>query len=112
MIMPKFEMKDSYQLGNVLSELNITDIFSRYPNAIIDPSESLYISQVAQDYFVKVDEEGTEAAAVTSIVADNKVMMPDAKFKMECTRPFAFAIRENTTGLLIFVGEYDDVPQE
>lgn len=110
-IMPKFEMKDSYQLGNVLSELNINDIFSRYPNAIIDPSESLYISQVAQDYFVKVDEEGTEAAAVTSIVADNKVMMPDAKFKMECTRPFAFAIRENTTGLLIFVGEYDDVPQ-
>ena len=109
-IMPKFEMKDSYQLGNVLSELNITDIFSRYPNAIIDPMESLYVSQIAQDYFVKVDEEGTEAAVVTSVVADIKMMLPEAKFKMNCNRPFAFVIRENTTGLLLFMGEYDDVP--
>ena len=104
-------MKGNYQLGDVLSELNINDIFTRYPNAIIDPMESLYVSQIAQDYFVKVDEEGTEAAAATSTVVDSKMMMPEAKFKMECNRPFFFVIRENTTGLLIFVGEYDDVPQ-
>ncbi|MBP5423199.1 MAG: hypothetical protein J6Y78_12235 [Paludibacteraceae bacterium] len=110
-IMPKFEMKGNYQLGDVLSELNINDIFTRYPNAIIDPMETLYVSQIAQDYFVKVDEEGTEAAAVTSTVVDSKMMMPEAKFKMECNSPFFFVIRENTTGLLIFVGEYDDVPQ-
>ncbi len=110
-IMPKFEMKDNYQLGSVMSALNIKDIFTRYPNAIIDPMESLYISQIAQDYFVKVDEEGTEAAVVTSVVADIEMMLPEAKFKMNCNRPFAFAIRENATGLLLFVGEYDDVPQ-
>ncbi|MCR5496222.1 MAG: hypothetical protein K6F48_00080 [Paludibacteraceae bacterium] len=109
-IMPKFEMRGNYQLANVLSELEISDIFTRYPNAIIDPMESLYVSQIAQDYFVKVDEEGTEAAVVTSVVADIKMMLPEAKFKMNCNRPFAFVIRENTTGLLLFMGEYDDVP--
>ena len=114
LIMPKFEIKGNYQLVKTLEEFNIEDIFSTYPNAIMSGNGicPYYIAQVAQDYFIKVDEKGTEAAAVTSIVDEIKMISPDPedRFKMNCNRPFAFAIRENATGLLLFLGEYDFVP--
>ena len=106
--MPKFESKDNYSLAGVLQALNIQDIFSSYPKAI---KENANVSQVNQDYFLKVDEKGTEAAAVTSIGVDTG-MPPMGEFQMECDRPFAFVIRENSTGLILFMGEYDFVPEE
>ena len=106
--MPKFESKDNYSLAGVLQALNIQDIFSSYPKAI---KENANVSQVNQDYFLKVDEKGTEAAAVTSIGVETG-MPPMGEFQMECDRPFAFVIRENNTGLILFMGEYDFVPEE
>ena len=107
-VMPKFESKDSYSLAGALNELNIQDIFSSYPKAIYGDA---VISQVTQDYFLKVDEIGTEAAVVTSIGVDTGwALTPE--LKMLCDRPFAFVIRENSTGLILFMGEYDFVPQK
>jgi serpin B len=68
---------------------------------------------VIQDYFLRVDELGTEAAAVTTVEVVETTGMPPAPYvDMFCNRPFAFAIRENATGLILFMGEYDFVPQE
>ncbi|MBR0503061.1 MAG: hypothetical protein IJJ77_07440 [Paludibacteraceae bacterium] len=105
--MPKFKSDGGYELETkVLPQLGIQDIFGSYPNAVMDPS--IYISQVRQDFFINVDEKGTEAAAVTSIVGDWGTAMPT--FNMICDHPFAFVIRENSTGLILFMGEYDFVP--
>ncbi|MBP5481261.1 MAG: hypothetical protein J6Y22_05880, partial [Paludibacteraceae bacterium] len=112
--MPKFESRGNYQLVETMKESNINDIFNRYPNAIKieQETDSIHISQIAQDYFLKVDEKGTEAAVVTSIVGELTGLPPEPQFVMNCNRPFVFAIRENSTGLILFMGEYDFVPEK
>ncbi|MBO4807134.1 MAG: hypothetical protein J5554_13995 [Paludibacteraceae bacterium] len=106
--MPKFQANGGYELDEILKKLSIGEIFNEFPNIVIS-GPTPFITQVRQDFFVNVDEIGTEAAAVTSIVGGwgGAVMKT---FTMFCDRPFAFAIRENKSGLLLFMGEYDAVP--
>ena len=109
--MPKFKSDGGYDLEkDVLPRLGIKDIFEDYPNAVEE--FPIYISQVRQDFFISVDEEGTEAAAVTSIVGTLGGAIVQQRFMMRCDHPFAFAIRENRTGLILFMGEYDYAPEE
>jgi serine protease inhibitor len=55
--------------------------------------------------FVEVNEKGTEAAAATSVeVRLTSVMEPVKPFEMVCDHPFFFAIRDNETGLVLFMG--------
>ena len=57
-----------------------------------------------QATFVNVDEEGTEAAAVTIATMKNDIMpMRTSTFFMN--RPFAYIIREKTTGTILFMGK-------
>jgi serpin B len=107
--MPTFKANGGYDLERLLKDyLGIRTIFETYPNAVLE--ENIFISQVRQDYFINVNEEGTEAAAVTSIVA-SQWGGSGRSFNMYCNRPFAFAIRENKTGLILFMGEYKSVPK-
>ncbi len=57
-----------------------------------------------QNTFVQVDEEGTEAAAVTTIGV-NVTSMPPEPSKFTIDKPFVFAIRERTTNTLLFIGQ-------
>jgi serine protease inhibitor len=69
---------------------------------------SLLISQVRQKTFVNVDEEGTEAAAVTVVgVVEAAAPIPRT---MRVDRPFIFAIRERLTGTVLFLGKVVDLP--
>jgi serpin B len=54
---------------------------------------------------VEVDEEGTEAAAATSVS-----MVVSARPSLRADRPFLFAIRERFSGTLLFVGKLADPP--
>ena len=58
----------------------------------------LYLSLIKQKAFLKVDEHGAEAAAVTLMTFDEKCMMPDnAKpIEMNVNRPFIFTIEDNS----------------
>jgi serine protease inhibitor len=62
----------------------------------------LLISKVIHKTFVEVNEEGTEAAAVTAVVM-RKTMTYD-RFSMVVDRPFFCAIRDNETGAVLFMG--------
>ena len=65
---------------------------------------ALRISEVKQKTFVDVNEEGTEAAAATSVaVVDVAAPMP-----VRVDRPFLFAIRERLSGTILFVGKIVD----
>ena len=64
---------------------------------------NLYIADVVHKAFVEVNEEGTEAAAVTSVgVEVTSVPLPPPQFIVD--RPFFFAIRDNETKTLLFMG--------
>lgn len=64
----------------------------------------LYISLLKQKTFISVDESGTEAAAVTIIGAKLTSAGPQESPVFHVTRPFVYAIREVSTGVLLFLG--------
>jgi len=70
-------------------------------------SDRHYISEVRQKAFVEVNEEGTEAAAVTEIALEAGAMPemnPQKPFEMIVNRPFLFAIVDARSEMILFMG--------
>jgi serpin B len=63
-----------------------------------------YISAVLHRTFVRVDEEGTEAAGVTAIVMKAVAVPIAPEEQMIVNRPFLMAIRDDQTGQILFLG--------
>lgn len=102
---PKFKLEYSKKLNDVLKAMGMPIAFSPdladFTN--IDKRGGLFISDVQHKTFVQVDEEGTEAAAVTS-VGVGRTSIGDT-FVMRIDRPFVFVIRENRSGAILFMGK-------
>lgn len=69
---------------------------------------SLFISLLQQNTFVTIDEQGTEAAAVT-VVGVTVTSMPVYR-PMRVDRPFIFVIRERLSGTVLFMGKIVTLP--
>jgi serpin B len=68
-------------------------------------SDQLFISAVVHKAFVDVNEEGTEAAAATGIsMAPTAAPVRDEPPGFRADHPFAFLIRDNQTGSILFMG--------
>ncbi|MBE9467222.1 MAG: serpin family protein [Bacteroidetes bacterium] len=101
-IIPKFKYKYDKELNNILKIMGMEIAFSAGANfSKINPLESLFISKVIHKTYVDVNEEGTEAAAVTAVVMDNCIG-PANMFN--ANKPFVFAIKEKSTNSIIFIG--------
>ena len=68
----------------------------------------LYLTRVQQKTFVKIDEEGTEASAVTA-TGVGVTSMPQT-ITMVVDRPYLFVIRERLSGTILFMGKITRVP--
>ncbi len=77
----------------------------RSPTQMTQKPLDLYISEVKHKTFVDVNEEGTEAAAVTSVGVSVTGTGP-RPFLVD--RPFVFVIRERFSGTIIFAGKILD----
>jgi len=66
------------------------------------PGGNLLITDVKHKTFIEVNEEGTEAAAVTSV----EVGLTSAGIFISFNNPFLFAIAEKSTGTVLFLGKY------
>jgi len=99
---PKFELEYKIGLDDVLSTLGMGIAFDgRLADFTgINRDGGLWIDTVMHKTYVRVDEEGTEAAAVTA-VGVGVVSMPGSFI---ANRPFAFVIRERHSGTLLFMG--------
>jgi serpin B len=71
----------------------------------------LQISSVMHKAIVEVNEEGTEAAAVTAVLLARGVSRPSKRFTLIADRPFFMAIRDNVTGGVLFTGIVRDPTQ-
>jgi serpin B len=69
----------------------------------ISGDQSLYVSTAAQKAFIDVNEQGTEAAAVSIVVMEEKGV-PQEPLKVNIDRPFLFQIRDTATGAILFLG--------
>ncbi|MDQ3032924.1 MAG: serpin family protein [Myxococcota bacterium] len=74
------------------------------------PADRLYISSAFHKAFVRVDEEGTEAAAATAVIMSTRGMAapePDP-IRVRFDRPFLFVLRDLRTGAVLFLGRVSD----
>ncbi len=100
----KFKLGASYHLNGALMKLGITDAFDENKSDFsgITEGEKVFLSLVAQKTFIEVDEEGTTAAAATWGQAKSAAMPESTSFVTD--HPFFFAIRDRSTGTLLFLG--------
>jgi serine protease inhibitor len=104
--MPKFRFDYSTKLNEPLKDLGMRIAF--VPRSAdftrIANRDDLYITQVLQKSFIDVHELGTEAASATAVGVGVTSLPPQMQF----TRPFFFAIRERSSGALLFIGRIGD----
>ena len=105
--LPKFKFSYENQLNDELTGMGMGIAFT--PSADfsgISEASNLAISEVKHKSFIEVNEEGTEAAAVTSVGVIMTSLPQIYTFNVD--RPFLFAIREMNTGLILFIGQVND----
>jgi len=103
--LPRFKLDYDIQLNSALKALGMESAFSAGANFSNMTPASVAIDQVKHKTFVEVNEEGTEAAAATSVgVMLTSAQMPAEPFQMVVDRPFFCAIRDNQTGTVLFMG--------
>lgn len=104
--LPKFTLDDRMILNDVLRAMGMAIAFD--PNQADFSAlseEPTVISQVNHRTFLEVNEEGTEAAASTSVgISITSVEVPVDPFEMVVDRPFALAIYDSETEALLFLG--------
>ncbi|MBN1120459.1 MAG: serpin family protein [Anaerolineae bacterium] len=109
--MPRFEYEAEFNLADTLAAMGMPDAFDPSAadfSAIAGPDQPLYISEVIHKAFVKVDEQGTEAAAATAVVMKLGMAVPDQTITFRADHPFIFVIVDNATGSILFVGQVVD----
>jgi serine protease inhibitor len=103
--LPKFTLEYELQMNDVLTALGMGVAFS--PGAAdftrMYAPGGIWIDEVKHKSFVKVDEEGTEAAAATSVA-----MVCSAPLTFLVDRPFVFVLREKLSGTILFMGKVVD----
>jgi serine protease inhibitor len=105
--LPRFVASYSTQLNAPLKAMGMGNAFepgSADFGGLVPPPERASISSVNHRAFVRVDEEGTEAAAATSVGIRLAAMPMAPAVKMVVDRPFFMAIRDDTTKQLLFIG--------
>ena len=105
---PRFRLEYEQELSEPLQAMGMQRAFvpngANFSGMSASHGEELYLSSVLQKTFVEVNEEGTEAAAATSVGVSVTSLPPT----MRIDRPFLFAIRENFSGAILFIGKIVD----
>ena len=116
--LPKIDLSDDYKLGPILKAMGMPQAFSKFADFTgrIDPAKQpdaypTKLGQVIHKTVLKVDETGTEAAAVTAIEEVIVVGAPRHKPKIvefKADHLFLILIRHNETGAILFMGRINN----
>ncbi|MBN2102794.1 serpin family protein [bacterium] len=100
--LPRFKVEYGTLLNDALISLGMGIAFGSGADfSRINPNGGLFINRVIHKTFVEVNEEGTEAAAVTIV----EMLESSIGMSMIVNRPFAFVIWDHTTGAIMFMGK-------
>lgn len=107
---PRFKLEYDLELKNTLSAMGMGIAFEAgRANLSGISNQADRISKVKHKTFVEVNEEGTEAAAVTSVgITRTSISKPVPPFQMVVDRPFFFTIYDNRTKTVLFMGAIVD----
>jgi serine protease inhibitor len=106
-VLPRFKIEFEQSLNAALKQLGMGVAFTPAADfsKVVAPPYTAAISEVLHKTFVEVNEEGTEAAAVTTVTMHAwAVFRPEAPFEMIVDRPFFFVIADDSTKSVLFMG--------
>jgi len=103
--LPRFEFRTRASVADLLAAMGMPTAFD--PAAAdfsgMTADDRLFISDVIHEAFIRVDEEGTEAAAATAVVMD-LTSAPVEVVDLQIDRPFLFSLYDRETGEILFMG--------
>ncbi|MDI9604906.1 MAG: serpin family protein [Bacteroidota bacterium] len=103
--LPRFKTEYSKKLNDVLTTMGMGIAFSNVADFSGMSDYSAKINFVKQDTYISTDEEGTEAAAVTTVgVGITSFPQQPRQVVFNANRPFLYLIQENSTGAILFMG--------
>lgn len=107
-MLPRFDLEYEASLNETLKTLGMTTAFDENEanfDKMIEEDDPIWISEIKQKTFLDVNEEGTEAAGVTSVEFETTSLpVDDERFEMIVDRPFFIVITDEETGLFLFMG--------
>jgi len=107
-IIPRFKFETFTILNNILSELGLTTALKSsadFCGMFENMDRNAYITNVIHKTYIDVNEEGTEAAAVTGIMVGTALQHKEPEpFVFKADKPFFFMILDNRTRLVLFTG--------
>lgn len=106
--LPRFETKYHINLNEILMSLGMLKSFTPAADFSALSDYPSFVGFVQQDAVIKVDEEGSEAAAVTVIGMEMSAYIPSTPTKVvfHADHPFLYLISETSTGTILFAGKY------
>ncbi|HKA89661.1 MAG TPA: serpin family protein [Haliangiales bacterium] len=112
LFLPRFTVRAETTLKKPLGALGVRRAFAddaQFGGIAADAEkEGLHISEGYHQAFIEVNEEGTEAAAATGMVMrPTMARLPEREVTFRADHPFLYAIRDATTGLILFMGRYE-----
>ncbi|MEN8158414.1 MAG: serpin family protein [Bacteroidota bacterium] len=105
--MPKFKFEYERSLADDLKEIGLDIVFTDEADFSGISPVDLLISDVIHKTYIDVNEEGTEAAAVTAVVLQGTSLGAPPPF-IRLDRPFLFAITENSSQSILFIGKVSE----
>lgn len=108
-MMPKFKFEYEKSLVDIFKTLGMEKAFETGGLLeLAQDGENLYISDIIHKTYIEVNEEGTEAAAVTAVEV-GETSMPAGFYG---NRPFVYVIRDDRSGTILFIGKVEDPSAE
>ena len=96
--LPKFELEYSKSLKEILQDMGVKLPFEEIADfSKIRTQNDIYIDDIIHKTYLKVNEQGTEAATITAVIMMENAFMPREEkiYSMNVNRPFIFILRNS-----------------
>ncbi|XP_019388235.1 PREDICTED: neuroserpin [Crocodylus porosus] len=101
--LPRFTIEQEIDLKDVLKSLGVTEAFGRSADfTAMSDNKELYLAKAIHKSFIEVNEEGSEAAAASGMIAISRMAVLYPQVIVD--HPFFFLVRNRRTGTILFMG--------
>jgi len=113
--LPMMTVDNNFDMVKILKQMGVNDVFdvekANLLGVCANPENPLYVSSSVHKAYIKIDEEGCEAAGASSVVImPGSGYYPD-KIRFKADRPFLYFLRDDRTKVVLFMGRFTGQPE-